>query len=159
MRRNKAMTIKSVLSSKDPGPDRAVVSPKRPIEAPTITVMIPTLNEAGNLPYVLNTIPSWVDEVLIVDGRSQDDTLRIARVLRPDVRVIHETRPGKGAAMKAGFDAAKGDFIIALDADGSMDGAQIGAFRDAFVNGADYEGNSVRTRWWLGRYHQVPALR
>jgi glycosyltransferase involved in cell wall biosynthesis len=100
--------------------------------------MIPTLNEAGNLPYVLNTIPAWVDEVLIVDGRSSDDTLRVARVLRPDVRIIHETTPGKGAAMRAGFDAAKGDFIIALDADGSMDGSRIPAFYAALANGAEY---------------------
>jgi glycosyltransferase involved in cell wall biosynthesis len=40
--------------------------------------------------------------------------------------------------MRAGFEAAKGDFIIALDADGSMDGAEIGAFRDALAAGADY---------------------
>lgn len=100
--------------------------------------MIPTLNEAQNLPYVLNTVPGWVDEVVIVDGRSTDDTLRIATLLRPGIRVIYEPKPGKGAAMKAGFEAATGDFIIALDADGSMDGAQIGAFRDALEAGADY---------------------
>jgi len=105
---------------------------------PTVSVMIPTLNEARNIPYVLNTVPGWVDEVIIVDGRSSDDTLRIAKVLRPDVRIIYEMKPGKGAAMKAGFEAASGDFIIALDADGSMDGAQIGAFRDALEAGADY---------------------
>jgi glycosyltransferase involved in cell wall biosynthesis len=100
--------------------------------------MIPTLNEARNIPYVLNTVPDWVDELIIIDGRSTDDTVRIAKSLRPEVRVIHETRPGKGAAMKAGFEAATGDFIIALDADGSMDGAAIGAFRDALEAGADY---------------------
>lgn len=105
---------------------------------PTVSVMIPTLNEASNLPYVLNTIPIWVSEIIIVDGRSQDDTLRIAEVLRPDVRVIREIRPGKGAAMRTGFKAARGDFIIALDADGSMDGARISEFRDAFLAGADY---------------------
>jgi glycosyltransferase involved in cell wall biosynthesis len=100
--------------------------------------MIPTLNEAGNLPYVLNTIPSWVDEVLVIDGRSKDDTLRVARVLQPNIRIIRETTPGKGAAMRVGFEAAKGDFIIALDADGSMDGAEIPAFYDALAKGADY---------------------
>jgi glycosyltransferase involved in cell wall biosynthesis len=105
---------------------------------PSVSVMIPTLNEARNLPYVLNTVPGWVDEIIIVDGRSTDDTLRIAKVLRPDIRVIYEPKPGKGAAMKTGFEAASGDFIIALDADGSMDGAEIGAFRDALEAGADY---------------------
>lgn len=104
----------------------------------TVSVIIPTLNEAGNLPYVLNTIPTWVHEVILVDGRSDDDTERIARVLRSDVRVVHELKHGKGAAMRAGFQAATGEYLIALDADGSMDGVEIGAFRDALVAGADY---------------------
>lgn len=106
--------------------------------APIISIIIPTLNEAGNLPYVLNTIPTWVDEIVIVDGRSKDDTLRVAKVLAPTIRIIKETRPGKGAAMRAGFEAATGDFIIALDADGSMDGGEIGKFRDAMLAGAEY---------------------
>jgi len=130
------MGTEEVVSSDDPR--GAMSSGEGSQSTPTVTVMIPTLNESGNLPYVLNTIPDWVDEILIVDGRSQDDTLRIAQDLRPDVRVIRVARSGKGAAMKFGFEAAKGDFIIALDADGSMDGAMIGAFRDAFVSGAEY---------------------
>lgn len=111
--------------------------PLRP-SSPRVSVVIPTLNEAGNLPYVLNTIPHWVDEILIVDGRSHDDTERVARVLRPDVRIIQQTRPGKGAALKVGLEAAKGDILIVMDADGSMDGRDIEAFRDALVAGADY---------------------
>lgn len=105
---------------------------------PTVSVVIPTLNEAGNLPYVLNTLPSWVDEVIIVDGRSADDTLRVAKVLWPAARIVHETAPGKGAALRSGLAAAKCDILVSIDADGSMDGAEIGAFRDALVAGADY---------------------
>lgn len=108
----------------------------------TVSVVIPTLNEAGNLPYVLNTIPLWVDEVLLVDGRSSDDTERIAKVLWPEVRVVRETRRGKGIALKTGLAAAKGDVLIALDADGSMDGRMIPDFVDAIVAGADYAKGS-----------------
>src|ERR1035437_6544649 len=79
---------------------------------PTISVVIPTLNEAGNLPYVLNTIPHWVGEIIIVDGRSSDDTERVARVLRPDVKIVHVKRRGKGAALIAGLEAATGDILI-----------------------------------------------
>ncbi|MGD0053907.1 MAG: glycosyltransferase family 2 protein [Acidimicrobiales bacterium] len=117
---------------------RGALEERGPSGGETVSVIIPTLNEAGNLPYVLNTIPSWVDEVILVDGRSDDDTRRIARLLRPDVRIVHELKRGKGAAMRAGLDAATGDILIALDADGSMDGAAIGKFRDAIVAGADY---------------------
>lgn len=105
---------------------------------PTVSVVIPTLNEAGNLPFVLNTIPPWVDEVVIVDGRSADDTQRVAKVLWPDARIVRESTPGKGAALRTGLAAAKGDILVAIDADGSMDGSEIGAFRDALVAGADY---------------------
>jgi glycosyltransferase involved in cell wall biosynthesis len=114
------------------------VAHERGHSAPTISVVIPTLNEAGNLPYVLNTIPRWVDEIIIVDGRSRDDTERVAKVLRPDVRILKQTQRGKGAAIRVGFEAAKGDILIVMDADGSMNGADIGAFRDALMSGADY---------------------
>jgi glycosyltransferase involved in cell wall biosynthesis len=107
-------------------------------EDATVSIVIPTLNEAGNLPYVLNTIPNWVTEVIIVDGRSDDDTERIAKVLHPNVRIVHEPKRGKGAAMRAGLYAAKGEILIALDADGSMDGSEIGAFTEALLSGADY---------------------
>jgi glycosyltransferase involved in cell wall biosynthesis len=104
----------------------------------TVSVVIPTLNEAENLAFVLNTIPAWVNEIIVVDGRSTDDSVRVAKVLRPDVRIIHEPRHGKGAALRAGLAAASGDIRIIMDADGSMDGNDIQAFRDALVSGADY---------------------
>ena len=106
--------------------------------APTVSVVIPTLNEARNLAFVFNSIPSWVNEVVLVDGRSVDDTVRVAKVLRPDVRIIHEPRRGKGAAIRAGLAAASGDIRVIMDGDGSMDGADLQAFRDALVDGAEY---------------------
>ena len=48
---------------------------------PTVSVVIPALNEAKNLPHVLPYIPTWVDEVLLVDGQSTDDTHEVARDL------------------------------------------------------------------------------
>ena len=44
-----------------------------------VSVIVPTLNEAPNLPYVLPRIPAWVDEVLLVDGGSVDGTVEVAR--------------------------------------------------------------------------------
>lgn len=108
------------------------------VSTATVSVVIPTLNEAGNIPYVLNTIPSWVQEVVVVDGRSTDDTERIARLLHPGVKVVHELTPGKGAALKAGLYAASGDYLIVMDADGSMDGLRLAEFRDAMDNGAQF---------------------
>jgi glycosyltransferase involved in cell wall biosynthesis len=107
-------------------------------ETVTVSVIIPTLNEAGNLPFVLNTLPPWVNEVIVVDGRSKDDTARVARVLWPELQIVEQQRAGKGAAIRAGLEAAKGDILIIMDADGSMNGAEIALFRDALLNGADY---------------------
>jgi glycosyltransferase involved in cell wall biosynthesis len=104
----------------------------------TVSVIIPTLNESRNIPYVLNTIPHWVDEIIIVDGRSKDDSERVAKVLRPDVRIIEQTRRGKGAALRSGLHAARGEILIIMDADGSMDGGEMGAFKEALLSGADY---------------------
>ena len=93
---------------------------------PSVSVVIPTLNEAMNLPWVLRRMPSYVDEVVIVDGRSLDGTVDVARALRLDVVVVSELRPGKGNAVRAGFAAASGDIIVMLDGDGSMDPQEIG---------------------------------
>jgi hypothetical protein len=109
----------------------------RPSE-PTISVVIPTLNEADNLPFALSTLAGLNCEVIVVDGRSTDDTARVAQALHPDVRVVREERKGKGAALQAGFAAATGDIIVMLDADGSADGREIPEYVRALTNGADF---------------------
>jgi glycosyltransferase involved in cell wall biosynthesis len=85
-----------------------------------ISVVIPTLNEARNIGWVLERLPAEVDEVLLVDGRSTDGTIEAARAVRADLRVVIQKTPGKGAALRAGFAAAHGDVIVMIDADGSM---------------------------------------
>jgi hypothetical protein len=105
---------------------------------PTISVVIPTLNEADNLPFALSTLAGIDCEVIVVDGRSTDDTARVAEALHSSVRVVREERKGKGAALQAGFAAATGDIIVMLDADGSADGREIPAFVRALTNGADF---------------------
>src|SRR6476661_4073207 len=62
---------------------------------PLVSFVIPTLNEAKNLPHLLPRIPEWAYEVIIIDGRSADDTVEVARQLRPDVRIVMEPRRGK----------------------------------------------------------------
>lgn len=110
--------------------------------APTVSVVIPVKNEARNLPIVFRTVPAWVDEVVLVDGRSVDDTLAVARQCRPDVKIVNQTGKGKGDALLAGFDACSGDIIVMIDGDGSTDGAEITRFVAALVGGADYAKGS-----------------
>jgi glycosyltransferase involved in cell wall biosynthesis len=101
-------------------------------------VVIPTLNEARNLPYVFSRLPADIHEVIVVDGHSVDDTVTVARQLRPDVRVVQQTRHGKGNALACGFQAATGDVIAMIDADGSTDPGEIPEFVQALVSGADF---------------------
>src|SRR3984885_7361895 len=104
---------------------------------PRVSFIVPTLNEAKNLPWLLPRIPKWVHEVIIVDGRSTDDTVAVARRLREDVKIVMEPRRGKGAALQAGFRAATGDIIVMLDADGSMIPEEAIVFVSALMAGAD----------------------
>src|SRR5215469_9243959 len=105
---------------------------------PCVSVVIPTLNEARNLPYVFSRMPADVHEVIVVDGHSVDDTIAVARQLWPDVRVIQQTRRGKGNALACGFEAATGDVIAMVDADGSADPSEIPKFVHALLSGADF---------------------
>lgn len=104
---------------------------------PKVSVVIPTLNEELNLRHVLPRVPAWVDEVVIVDGRSTDGTVEEARRLLPTVRIVEELEPGKGRALFAGFRAARGDIIVALDADGSMAPEDIPRYVYSLMAGAD----------------------
>jgi glycosyltransferase involved in cell wall biosynthesis len=103
-----------------------------------VSVVIPTLNEAHNLPYVFARLPAGLHEVVIVDGHSTDGTARVATELRPDVRVLLQPGRGKGDALATGFAACTGDIIAALDADGSTDAAEIPRFVAALTAGADF---------------------
>ena len=105
---------------------------------PKVSVVVPTLNEARNLPHVFSSLPPVLHEVIIVDGNSIDDTVSTARRLRPDVRVVIQTRSGKGNALACGFAAATGDVIAMVDADGSADPAEIPQFVKALLDGADF---------------------
>lgn len=108
------------------------------IKVPTVTVVIPALNEAKNLRYVLPRIPRNVYEVILVDGHSVDDTVEVAQDLYPGIRIVEQTGRGKGDALRAGFAAATGDIIVMLDADGSTDPAEIPAFVGPLLAGADF---------------------
>jgi glycosyltransferase involved in cell wall biosynthesis len=113
-----------------------------PYERHTVSVVIPARNEAPNLPHVLPRIPTWVTEVILVDGNSVDDTVAMARSLMPEIRIIGQEGKGKGAALRTGFRAARGAIIVMLDADGSTNPEEIPLFVGALLAGADFAKGS-----------------
>jgi len=125
-----------------PTKERRSTGPGRPRRLPLVSVVIPTLNEELNLPHVFAALPAGLHEVILVDGGSVDNTVAVARELRPDVVVVQQTRTGKGNALATGFAACTGDAIVMIDADGSTDPAEIHRFVEALINGAEYAKGS-----------------
>jgi glycosyltransferase involved in cell wall biosynthesis len=103
----------------------------------SITVVIPAKNEARNIGWVIGRISPTIDEVVLVDGRSTDGTVDVALALWPGLVVVRDDRPGKGAALRAGFEAATGDYVVMIDADGSMDPLEIPRFVSLLDAGHD----------------------
>jgi glycosyltransferase involved in cell wall biosynthesis len=113
---------------------------------PRISIVIPARNEARNLELVLPALPA-VHQVILVDGNSVDDTVETAQRVLPGIEVIRQSRRGKGNALACGFARVTGDVVVMYDADGSADPAEISAFVNALVAGADVAKGS---RFLLG---------
>jgi len=119
--------------SDEPNPDARVS--RQEIK---VSLVLPAKNEARNLAWVLEQIPDVVDEVILVDGDSVDATTSMAQACRPDIRLVRQTRPGKGNAVRAGFLASRGDIVVMMDADGSMSPGEIAHYVHFLNNGYDF---------------------
>lgn len=131
-------------------PPAWVTNPSRPTEIArtgpdgtrhTISVIIPTRNEADNLHPVLSAAAPYADELLVIDGHSTDGTRDLATA--GGARVILDDGQGKGAAIRLGIAAAQGDILVFVDADGSHDPRDIPALVKPIVDGvADHVSGS-----------------
>jgi glycosyltransferase involved in cell wall biosynthesis len=112
----------------------------------TVSLIVPAMNEEHNIGWVLERIPAWVDEVIVVDGFSSDRTVEVARAARSDVVVVSQRGRGKGAALRTGFEDATCDYVIAIDADGSMEPAEIEYYVAALEQGYELVKGSRHLR-------------
>ncbi|NJE25308.1 glycosyltransferase family 2 protein [Thermococcus sp. MV5] len=90
----------------------------------TISVIIPAYNEAKRIGSVLSKIPDFIDEIIVVDDGSKDNTSEVAENWGAKVIRLKQNQ-GKGAAMKAGINEASGDIIVFMDADGQHNPKEI----------------------------------
>ena len=126
-------------------------------DRPMVSVVVPCLNEERNLPYVFGRMPADVDEVIVVDGGSVDRTVERAHELWPSVKVVQQTRKGKGNALVCGFEACTGDILVMIDADGSTDPAEIPDFVRTLRAGYDFAKGSRFLPG--GGSHDITAIR
>jgi hypothetical protein len=118
------------------GPDR------RRNRQTKVSVVVPAMNEEGNIGQVLSRLPEDLYEVILVDGNSHDETIEAARRAFPEIRVLTQSGVGKGDAFRTGFAAVRGNVVVMLDADGSADPAEIPRFVAALESGADFAKGS-----------------
>jgi glycosyltransferase involved in cell wall biosynthesis len=121
---------------------RTTPSAEKAIDGPPpldrVSLVIPAMNEAANIAWVLKQVPATVDEIVLVDGGSTDVTVLAARATRPDVRIVDQEGRGKGDALRSGIAAATGELVVLMDADGSMSPDEIPRFLYFLTDGYDY---------------------
>ncbi|CAD5244289.1 glycosyltransferase family 2 protein [Thermococcus camini] len=109
------------------------------LDGKRVSVVIPAYNEEKRLPSVLEGIPDFIDEVIVVDDGSGDGTYEVARAFSekdPRVKAIRlERNCGKGCAMRRGVEEASGDVIVFIDADGQHKPEEIRNLVEPIVRG------------------------
>lgn len=90
--------------------------------AGTCELILPCRDEAAALPDLIARVPEELD-VIVVDNGSTDGTAAVAA--RCGARVVHEPRPGYGAAVEAGVRAARAEWVAVIDGDGSLDPREV----------------------------------
>jgi len=112
--------------------------PTHAITGPSVSLVIPALNEAHGLQAILPRVPRIVDQLIVVDGGSKDATVEVVRKITPHATVIRQTGRGKGDALKCGIAAAHSQIIVTMDADGSMNPEDIQYFVAELDAGMDF---------------------
>lgn len=116
----------------------------RPSGYPSISIVVPALNEAENLRLLLPQLPADA-EVIVIEGNRPDHTAEVIAEFRPGTQLITQTRRGKGNALACGIAEATGDVVVLFDADGSARPEEIELFVAALLAGADFvKGTRMR---------------
>jgi glycosyltransferase involved in cell wall biosynthesis len=157
------MTVASQLVGEAASGSSAAIS-----AVPLVSVVIPCLNEAGNIVECVSRALRVLDEnridgeVIVADNGSDDGSAALAE--SAGARVVHEPRRGYGRAYLAGFAVARGKYIVMVDADLTYDFAEIPHFVAKLDDGADLVmGNRMANIQpgampWMNRYIGNPIL-
>lgn len=132
----------------------------------SICVVVPAHNEETQIGRVIETMPTFVDKIVIVDDCSDDRTIEVVRKYQKDqneniILIQHETNQGVGGAIATGYKWAKDydfDAAVVMAGDGQMDPKDLPDILDPVVEGhADYtKGNRLLTG---EAYKRIPKIR
>lgn len=146
-------------------PETWVAAPCRPVSCAgsarppsarvTVSVVLVTRDDEARLPLVLARLPHCIDELVVVDRGSRDDTVAVAGAAWPGVRVLLAGPIDRGRALAAGLAAARGDITVCLEPDGRFDPAELPRHLARLLDGADCTA-AVPLGRGLGRC--LPAL-
>ena len=130
-----------------PAPGQAA----NPDDAPSVSVIVPARNEAGNIEEIFARVPKMgkATEIIFVEGHSQDGTYEtiekaMERCGGSSVRLLRQTGAGKGDAVRTGFSAARGDILMILDADLTVPPEDLPRFYEVLRTGKGEFVNGVR---------------
>ena len=107
----------------------------------SVSLIIPAMNESATLTSIIDSVPTYVDEIIVIDGRSKDNTFEIASNHPRVNKVLRQRSRGKGAALSLGFAMASCDLVAIIDADGSMDPAELKDFLNMFPQAEIVKGS------------------
>jgi glycosyltransferase involved in cell wall biosynthesis len=117
----------------------------------TVSVIVPARNEAGNIETILKRVPHLGKEIeiIFIEGHSKDQTYEtieraIERFSDRRCKLLQQSGRGKGDAVRLGFDEAKGDILIILDADMTVPPEDLMRFVDVLASGKGEFINGVR---------------
>ncbi len=128
---------------------------------PSVSVIVPARNEAGNIEDIIKRIPLMGEktEIIFVEGHSQDNTYEtiekmIAHYPEKNCRLFRQSGKGKGDAVRLGFDSAQGDILMILDADMTVPPEDLPRFYHAIASG---KGEFVNGSGWCIRWKKSPC--
>lgn len=134
-----------------------------PQHQPSVSVIIPARNEAGNILNCVQTLPEMGShtEIIFVEGHSSDDTWgemqRVQALVRRDIKVLQQEGRGKADAVRLGFEAASGDILVILDADLTVKADDMPKFFAAVASGHCDLANGCRLVYPLS-HETMPGL-
>lgn len=118
---------------------------------PTVSVIIPARNEAGNIEAAIRRTPLMGShtEIIFIEGGSKDNTWDVINEMPAmfpdrDIQILKQSGKGKGNAVREAFAAAKGDILMILDGDLTMPPEELPKYYDALASGTAEFVNGVR---------------